>query len=706
MLQLFSPVGKVQKDRIIMRETDERMAKYSRRGLIFNFVAFLICLVGGEFVDQNKTLTFILTAGLLFITLLRAVYLFRFDVLYPRGPARWRNQYFLATLLGAFWWAVILCSATLLLKMQAEAAVFWLYTVIFFTTTAHAFAPYKRFLGLYQFIGLIPGAIAACMLFTLEGYLYSLLIFALYFMLLHQSGLVSQNYWDKLENEYVLSRKTGMIEEEKRDTQALSKLSLEFIHALHHKYEVVEQSRYEGDPHNYEHNKEYIHRCLADFNCVFKSGFKPKKAVFNIRHELAHTVSKFVEIGEKKGIEVESSLSSNLPMRLRGDACYLSKMINSLMNMAMANLSSGIVIIEADYFRDNDTDGQLHITISQTDLSKKASFFSMEKSFKSLLVETLDFYVAKGIASVLGGKIDIVETPSGVNKLSLNIKLEAGEPSGKLDFHRNLFRGRNVLVVHNNAQVVDIKRRELESLGFNVLTETQYERAEQRLVQSHQTDSAIESVIFYASNNDAVDFNNRLIGHDELVSVHQLIVASLPLQQLLFSTGFAKSDNVHLISRPAGFFELECAFLHLYDDVPEYASSVQTQASATILYYTNLATLTSAVQKVVEPFRDKLVLINSEQHLLDYFNENSENIDLILLDTDQIQHYDHAVNSIRERENTLGVDVRVPIVGLADKHACAAETGFERGIDDFIVTSQSQKETTRLMHYWINLHCA
>ena len=42
-----------------MRETDERMAKYSRRGLIFNFVAFLICLVGGEFIDQNEDDDFI-----------------------------------------------------------------------------------------------------------------------------------------------------------------------------------------------------------------------------------------------------------------------------------------------------------------------------------------------------------------------------------------------------------------------------------------------------------------------------------------------------------------------------------------------------------------------------------------------------------------------------------------------------------------------
>src|SRR5690606_24006227 len=136
-------------------------AKYSRRGLVFNFLAYLACLTGGKYVQENWDMTLILTAGLLLITLIRGVFLFRFDQLYPRAPAKWRTHYFIATLTGAFWWGVILFNITLELEMQYEAPLLWLYTVVFFSTTAHAFAPFQKFLAYYQFLGLIPAAVAA-----------------------------------------------------------------------------------------------------------------------------------------------------------------------------------------------------------------------------------------------------------------------------------------------------------------------------------------------------------------------------------------------------------------------------------------------------------------------------------------------------------------------------------------------------------------
>ena len=49
MLQFFTPVHKVQKDRKLMHDTDSRIAKYSRRGLVLNFLVFVLCLYYGNF---------------------------------------------------------------------------------------------------------------------------------------------------------------------------------------------------------------------------------------------------------------------------------------------------------------------------------------------------------------------------------------------------------------------------------------------------------------------------------------------------------------------------------------------------------------------------------------------------------------------------------------------------------------------------------
>ena len=99
--QLFVPNSKVQKDRAIMRETDERLAKYGRRGLVLNLAAYLLCVAIGYMQTIAPMMTVALTVGLLLITSLRGYYLCRFESLYARAPARWRNQYFLVTFLGA-----------------------------------------------------------------------------------------------------------------------------------------------------------------------------------------------------------------------------------------------------------------------------------------------------------------------------------------------------------------------------------------------------------------------------------------------------------------------------------------------------------------------------------------------------------------------------------------------------------------------------
>ena len=216
-----------------MRETDSRMAKYSRRGLILNFLAFIVCLVDGEFISNNPQLMIVLTVGLLIVTVLRGFYLFRFDQLYPRAPAKWRNQYFVATLIGAIWWGVILFSVTTKTQMQNEAPLLWFYTVIFFSSTANAFSPYQRFLSYYQFFGLIPAAAAALLLNTLDGYIYGIILFFFYLVLSHQCRNISQTYWEKLDAIYALARKTQFIEEEKRDTKANVRLTQNFLNYLH-----------------------------------------------------------------------------------------------------------------------------------------------------------------------------------------------------------------------------------------------------------------------------------------------------------------------------------------------------------------------------------------------------------------------------------------------------------------------------------------
>src|SRR5690606_17850453 len=152
---------------------------------------FALCLFFGDFYDREHSLAIILITGLLLVTLLRSYYLFRFDVLYARAPARWRVQYFVASCLGAAWWSIILVSLTWVQGMRDETLIMWLYSVVFYSSVANVFAPYRQFLTLYLFIGQIPAAITAILLGTIEGYLYGSIMMMFYLMLVHQAKVTS-----------------------------------------------------------------------------------------------------------------------------------------------------------------------------------------------------------------------------------------------------------------------------------------------------------------------------------------------------------------------------------------------------------------------------------------------------------------------------------------------------------------------------------
>src|SRR5690606_918991 len=216
MFQFFVPASKVQKDRQIMRDTDARVAKYSRRGLILNFIVFVLCLAFGDFYEREHTLAVVLVTGLLLVTLLRSYYLFRFDALYARAPTRWRNQYFIASCLGAGWRSVLLVSLACVQGMQDESLVMWLYSVVFYSTFADVYAPYRQFLTIYLFIGQVTAALTAIALGTVEGALYGFIMLMFFMMISHQAKVTSITYWERLEAHYALHERARGLEYEQR----------------------------------------------------------------------------------------------------------------------------------------------------------------------------------------------------------------------------------------------------------------------------------------------------------------------------------------------------------------------------------------------------------------------------------------------------------------------------------------------------------
>ncbi|WP_339068532.1 sensor histidine kinase [Teredinibacter turnerae] len=724
MFSFFIPSSKVQKDRRIMHETDARMAKYSRRGLVFNFIAYLICLMGGQFYAENRELTIVLTAGLAFITLLRGILLFRFYQIYPRAPQRWRNSYFVATLLGAMWWGFILVSITMRLDMSHEAPLLWLYTVVFFSTTAHAFAPYQRFLAYYQFFGLVPAAVAALVVGGVTATLYGVLMIMFYVILIHQCRLMSENYWERLEASYALARKTQSIEEEKRDTRASAALYREFLGCLRSDLQTIVgetqlalnsagESSAEQSAQALQWQRDFfrVFNNVNDFYSVLNKELQLESKIFNIRHELQNIVAEYLDSAELDGVAIETSLSPTLPMRLKGDASRLAQVIKTLLSHCIANMDRGVVLFEVEFLREYESAGELYINISSfSNQQQKRRFFGEDAG--SLPQANLSFTVARGIAELMSGSIEINEIPSEGVTYRLDAKFDVADQAGQLDFHANSFQNHTIMLVHRSIRIQDIKRRELNALGFTVVSEPNYKKAQSQLAASYKEGKPIEAVLYFVEEGDdeAREFNNALAEHPELRYTHQLIAASPRQQRNLMSEGFVQTEFVHMVSKPVGLFELENAFNTVYDVkdddhqvIPGVEVEEAAQAKTTELAILVLSDREKLIARIDMALSDGMVVhrcANSEKLATQI---KKLKLDVVLIDCDGETQLVHGVDTIRAEEAANEEESLLPILGVSDASVEHPSGVYELGIDDYIILNCDDRKLKRTVEHWAHL---
>lgn len=704
MLKLFEPQSKVQKDRQIIRDTDMRMAKYSRRGLISNILIYTICLlVEQNFLLHYRTLAFVLTIGLVLSTAVRAYLLFRMDAIYPRGPTSWRNQYFVATLIGAAWWGVMLASVTLVMNMKGEASLLWLYTVVFFSTTAHAFAPYQRFLSIYQFLGIVPAACCTFFIGEFIGVFYGCILLFYYWILNHHCELIARNYWDRLEAQVALAKRTESLEEEKRDTIASTQLTNDYLQLLSQKMQALLNSQQAEDeetpptPVTLASQRaafERVYRNIDDFYHVINKDVVVQERVFNIRHYLQNLVRRSVVEAERKSIELETALSPALPSRLYGDPRRLGQLVATMLKSAIQQSQGGVIFVEVEFVREYEDAGALHVTIARQSEQGKRMFFQGEPG-RGVVVD-LDLVLAKGLAEALKGSLDINESGAQDGKnIRLRLPLGIAETNDRPEYHRLLFKGRQLLLIHSNPRWLDHKRAELDTMGFAVQTVSQYRKAMQVLADAVAMGKAIEWVVYNAASGDdqPVQFCNDLLSHADLKYVHQFVICSDIGKKFFVDRMMQPSPTVHFVAKPAGIFEFETAataMLDSYDNDTEATNGgprrIAWLGQGSAIDNARLGASADLQINKIQDLRAIPKLLEDEDLQLIVVENNGDDAE--------------SINAIRKFEQKHQREKLVTILGVGPAKAEAAM--LESGVDHFIDVESLVTGDIRDLRYWSN----
>lgn len=728
MLQLFVPTSKVQKDRQIMRDTDARVAKYSRRGLVLNFIVAVSCLVFGDFFHEYQNLSIILIVGLLLVTLLRAYYLFRFDTLYARAPGRWRNQYFAASFLGAGWWAFILVSLTWLQGMRDETLIMWLYSVVFYSSVANVFAPYRRFLTTYLFIGQVPAALTAVLLFSVEGYLYGSIMLVFYTMLSHQAKVTSNTYWERLEANYALRERAKGLEFEQRSSKAAIELKDEFLVNLGQEFrsslnDILGTLALVDDEQMSERHRELLLLAskaaerqldlvnnVVDFSKITTKSLELEAVPFNLRRLLEKLVQDFALEAHQQGIELNYVFDADLPRRVEGDATRLGQIFGTLMTYAVKHSGMAQIFVEAVFHPGEDDAGELQLVISDASRKAQSEFDEDSDERADQNLRGIGLSICKGLAECMGGSVNLVENRESGKRIVINVQLDVvvyqdqGQPEQRL-------RGKRITLV-DIPEVVGLDLvDQLARWGIKATRVYGHSQALKHLKEAASSDQRDDLVLIYnkLDSFDALKLSRDISSDPALSGLAQVIAMSLLQRDSEETKAHLHSyPQVSCIEKPIMHRKLYETLVHrllsheasealLAEEEDDGVSSV---AGRRVLLVEDQRVSQMVVSGMLKKLGCQVHVASNGKEALSAIEK--EKFDLVLMDCDMPELDGIAATErIRESEASDG-GRHLPVVAMTsftadeDKARCRAA-----GMDDHISKPLRYEALQNHLEYWL-----
>ncbi|WP_226646374.1 response regulator [Microbulbifer variabilis] len=502
------PELKVQKDRRICRATDMRIAKYSRRGMVLSFCAFLIAATIGDMRLEAPRLLLILGAGLVVLTLIRGYYVFRFGHLYSSGPNRWRNHYFFVSILGSIWWGLTLFYFVYLMGFAPETHFLWIYSVIFCSSVTTVFSPYHRFLTWFTVTSLLPAALMALFSGMILGTIYGTLTLAFIWLTAHQGRRESENYWERLSAMQELQQRASSLAAARKHSEAAVELTNEFIANIGQEFRsqlsdaLGALSLLEAEPLS-ERQKEWVGLAktassqqlkLVDnvglFTRVARKDIRMRQGPFNLVKTIEKSFKFAARAAHSQALEFNFQIDDSLPVMVTGDNRKTAQLIRNLVDSATGIAQRGELWGEVSFTPITSVEGQLSITLRDDGrgeiLPDESELFGAFSRMDTNQVTTgLGLSIAKGLAEAMGGYLQLHSNQDG-NRYQAVVKFSI-EPNQRtyLTPDRRL-QDSEILLIHQKGLFISGLVQMLRSFGMDVKSQRWCEGCEcevQQLLQ-------------------------------------------------------------------------------------------------------------------------------------------------------------------------------------------------------------------------------
>lgn len=718
MLELFTPDTKVQKDRKIMRQADERTAKFSRAAAAVHMIVYLLSLLSGDFWVAAPEQAVVMGIILAFSVLWRASYSINFDSIYSAGPKRWRNRYFITSLVNVLVWSVIVVEHIVQLPDHTITGLLLVYTTGISASTIAVYSPYPKYLRWILFLSLVPAAIAYALSGLVAGYAFSLVLLAFFLLLTHQGKLLGEDFWQSREINLELRKRIESLEVEKQGKAAkvefknelLSKISYELRLPLNDVSGSLSLLR--DTPINdrqeellvlAENSSSKLLELLdnvLDYSKIVSKELVISQQIYNLRAKLDELAEELSQDANQYNIELLPIYGKNFIDRVKGDSKRLSQLFHVLGNYALHRCNGSELKLNIQMnLLPGSSQYQLSVSFNCA-ADESNSNMQWSNTVEQESTKTLGMSIAEGLLECMGGQLDIDDYGQH-RHWSFHLPLELTSINVP-EFQRHpKIHGQAIYLVGYPEAIASYFQEIYEDWRLEVKTcadlkETQFELR-------NRAATPVTIVSHYLNQQETCEqecYSEILSLQDDLY-----IQVVMSAEQRGRCSGALSAEKVYSLCKPLNQRKMHNHLVEMlfepikqeeeknieHDNLSDYRLLLVEDHKVNQMVTKGMLNKLGYSVKVANNGLEALGLIESGE------------FDLIIMDC-QMPEMDgyQATNKVREFEEGKGKDKPTPIIALTAQTDASEETRcLASGMDDFLQKPVRIDDLANCVSHWL-----